>query len=367
MDDRWSVCHILAPGVVGGLETVVAALAAGMARRGHRVRMLPLLEINRQCVAFDALQEAGVEVVPIRCPPRSYRAEVKRVRAELETAPGAVAHSHGYHGDLVGFFAGRAAGVPLVATSHGFTGGGFKNRLYEWFDRRALARFDAVVAVSRPLADRLEAGGVAASRIHVVPNAFAAGQGVRLARADARRELGLGPDELVLGWIGRFSREKGPDILLEALALAPEWNGSLIGCGPLQRDLQRRVEQLGLIERVRWHGVIPEVSRLVGAFDAVVLSSRSEGTPMVLLEAMAAGVPLVVTAVGGVPDVVGPEEAILIPPERPDLLALALRNIRENPGPARARALAAMTRLDQQYSLDPWLDRYEMVYRSCRG
>lgn len=367
MDDRWSVSHILAPGVVGGLETVVAALAVGMARRGHRVRLLPLLGLDRQYSALDPLQEAGVEVVPIRCPPRRYRAEVRRVRAELEIAPGTVAHSHGYYGDLVGFLAGRAAGVPLVATSHGFTGGGFKNRMYEWFDRRALARFDAVVAVSRPLADRLEAGGIAASRIHVVPNAFAAGKGTRLARADARRELGLAPAELILGWIGRFSREKGPDTLLDALALAPEWNGSMIGSGPLQRDLQRKVEHLGLTGRVRWHGVIPEVSRLLGAFDAVVLSSRAEGTPMVLLEAMAAGVPLVVTAVGGVPDVVGPGEAILVPPERPDLLALALRDIRENPGPARARALAAMTRLDQEYSLDPWLDRYEVVYRSCRG
>src|SRR5438445_660148 len=110
----------------------------------------------------------------------------------------------------------RRLGIPVVTTVHGFTGGGWKLWLYEWLQCRAIRRFDAVVAVSRPLVERLERARVPRSRIHAVPNAWRA-LARPLDRPAARRALGIPSGGLVVGWVGRLSHEKGLDVLLEAL------------------------------------------------------------------------------------------------------------------------------------------------------
>jgi glycosyltransferase involved in cell wall biosynthesis len=113
-------------------------------------------------------------------------------------------------------------------------------------------------------------------------------------------------------------------------------------------------------------GQVTEAARLIKAFDVLVLSSRTEGTPMVLFEAMAARVPVVATAVGGVPDVVSQNEALLVPPDRPDELASAIAAVRNDPAAARTRADAAAKRLATEYAVGPWVERYAAVYRGIR-
>ena len=102
------------------------------------------------------------------------------------------------------------------------------------------------------------------------------------------------------------------------------------------------------------------------AFDVLALSSRTEGTPIVLFEAMAAGVPIVATAVGGVPDVVTPGEALLVPSEDAGALAEAIDAVLAEPGGAAARAVAAAERLAAVYSAAAWLDRYDELYDSLQ-
>ncbi|HLG04574.1 MAG TPA: glycosyltransferase, partial [Gemmatimonadales bacterium] len=308
---------------------------------------------------------AGAELVEIRLPPRSYRREIRRVAAELGSGNGAIAHTHGLRADLVGLRAARLAGAAAVSTIHGFTGGDWKTRLYEWLDLRTLRSFDAVAAVSRPIADRLRKAGVTDGRVHVIPNSHP-GSGPLLDRTAARRRLEIPPDRLVAGWVGRLSSEKGPDLFLDALAQAPDWHGSILGSGPLREPLLNQARRLGLGGRATWHGTVPGAGTLLRAFDTLVLSSRTEGTPVVLLEAMAAGVPTIVTRVGGVPDMVTEREAILVPPGDSAALARALGEMRADPAAAAARARAAEGRQAAAFALDPWLDRYEALYRSVR-
>src|SRR5439155_14763401 len=137
----------------------------------------------------------------------------------------------------------------------------------------------------------------------------------------------------------------------------------VIGDGAERRPLAAQARRLGLDGRVRWHGVVPDAAPLFAAFDLYVLSSRTEGSPMVVFEAMAAGVPVIATDVGGVPEMLTPEEAAFVPPEHPAALAAAIRAAYRAPAAARARAARARERLCRDFGTERWCERYDGIYQ----
>jgi glycosyltransferase involved in cell wall biosynthesis len=259
-------------------------------------------------------------------------------------------------------------GIPRVSTVHGFIAGGAKVRLYEWLQVRALRRFEAVIAVSQPLEALLMKRGVPRERLHLVRNAWC-GSAQVLERREARAELGLPSDAFVLGWVGRLSAEKGCDVLIEALARLTSlpFLACVIGDGPQRGALEKRAAELGLTGRLQWCGMRRDAARLFRAFDVFVLSSRTEGTPIALLEAMQASVPIVATSVGGVPDVLSPREAWLVASEDPAAIAVAVRELHADPMGAARRAEASRRRLAEEFAQGPWLDTYERIYREAAG
>jgi glycosyltransferase involved in cell wall biosynthesis len=367
------VLHIVAPCAVGGLERVVHALAAGQRRAGHRVSVAAVLGDGVGDHPFlRPLADAGIDVVPLRFPSRAYFRERAAVVDICRRIRPHVVHTHGTRVDVVDAGAVRRLGVPTVTTVHGFTGGDWKNRLYERLQRRALRGFDAVVAVSRHLAADLARADVPADRLHVVRNAWPEGEGgggePPLLRDRARRMLGVPADRFHIGWVGRLTAEKGADVLLAALDSLRDVPlvVSVLGDGRLRPRLEALAARRGLGERVRWFGTLPAARQLFSAFDVFVLSSRTEGTPIVLFEAMAAGAPIVATAVGGVPDVVSSNEALLVPPEDPVGLAEAIRRVYADATSTATRARAARRRLESEFALAPWLASYERVYRTVQ-
>ena len=362
------ILHLTAPGAAGGLESVVLGLTAGLRRRGHEVwlgcTVLPGLGPPPLAVMAG---QAGVRVLTLPIGRRAYRTEIRTVAGLLQSERIGVLHSHGYRSDVVGALAARRAKVPQVTTAHGFIGGSRRGRMYEWLQLQVARRAAAAVAVSRPIAARYAGAGVPAARIHLIPNAWSGEN--PFGRSEARAVLGLRPGVPLVGWVGRLSREKGPDLFVDALALMPDvpWEAAIVGEGPERRELASRAAALGIADRIRWPGLVPEMGRVMGALDAFVLSSRTEGTPIALLEAMAAGVPTVATAVGGVPDMLSEGEAWLIAPESPGALAEALRSLLADREAAARRGEAARERLLRERSDGPWLARHEALYRSVIG
>jgi glycosyltransferase involved in cell wall biosynthesis len=345
---------------------VVRDLAIGQRANGHRVCVLALLDLGgedhplvRELVAAD------VEVSAVGLAPRAYRAERSAVRELIARFRPQVVHTHGARVDVLDAPVARRAGVPTVTTVHGFTGGDWKNRLYEYLQLRAFRRNNAVIAVSATLAKQLVASGIQRDLVHTVPNAWA-GSWQPASPNEARALMGVsGARGPVIGWVGRLTREKGADVFIEAIArladLAPTC--VIVGDGPERARLEQLAAKLGARERVRWTGVVRDADRLLTAFDVLALSSRTEGTPMILFEAIAAGVPVVASAVGGIPDVVGDTEAILVPSEDVDALAAALRRVLSDPDGAHNRATAASSRLAKHFGPGPWLERYYAIYR----
>jgi glycosyltransferase involved in cell wall biosynthesis len=360
-----TILHLAAPARVGGLEKVVAALAVGHACRGHDIHVAVVVDTADAAAHFlDPLTEHGVQGHPLVLPSRAYLQERRLVRRLCETLRPTAVHTHGYRTDVNSLGIAANVGAGSVSTVHGFTGGSKRNRIYERLQVWAFRRIDAVVAVSRPLADLLDSRGVSRDRLHVVPNAWSP-LAAPLSRAEAREHLGIG-DSVQFAWLGRLTREKGADVLLRALpAMPPQVRVSFIGDGCERSALTTLAGELGVADRIDWHGLVPDASRLLPAFDGFILSSRTEGTPIALFEAMAARIPIVATRVGGVPDVVGDAEALLVPSEDPPALAAAVKSIVDVPEAATARAAAAAARLEDQFGVAPWLDAYETVYREA--
>lgn len=362
-----NIMHVAAPGAVGGLESVVQSLAIGQSRGGHRVAVALVVEpdqvLNGLLAPFKA---AAVDVHVLRVPPRSYMHERRLIRELCIGFRPDVVHTHGCRSDVLDAGVARSLGVATVTTVHGSSRLGGITRLYELLEFALFRHFDAVVAVSRPLVPTLRRFGVAKDRIHVIPNGWN-GRVPGPDRHTARRTLGLSPNQFVIGWVGRLIPVKGADVFLEALAELSDisWSASILGDGIERPRLERLADRLHLKRRVTFHGQIDDAASLLPAFDAIVLSSRSEGTPMALLEAIAAGVPVAATDVGGVPDVIGPQEGLLVPPERPTALAQVIRAIHSDPAAARQRAQAARTRLAVEFGPERWLSGYERVYREC--
>ncbi len=351
------VLQAVAPGGFGGAETVVAALSRGLVSRGHGVRVAATLQPGAEEPGFlGALRGSGVEVDALRVPARGYPAERRGVRDIARSWGADVLHTHGYRSDLVGLSAARAAGIPAVTTVHGFTGGDLKNRCYQWLQRRSFRRFDAVVAVSEPLARELRAALPSGVRIELLPNAWVP-SGPSYDRESARRELGLPAEGSVVGWVGRFSPEKGPDVMVEAarrLAGLPLIVSMVGGGSSPPVDLAN----------VRCHGPRADAWRLLRAFDVLALSSRTEGTPMILLEAGHLGVPIVATRVGGVADLLGEEGGWLVPPDDPAALASAIADALEAPSERERRARALEERLKDRADPGRWIDAHERLYES---
>ncbi|MEO7043540.1 MAG: glycosyltransferase [Gemmatimonadaceae bacterium] len=366
MTDRpLSILHVLAPADVGGLETVVRTLALGHSAMGHSVTIAAVLDVTSNPFVEEA-RDAGLKVHVIHSPARTFAPERSGVRRLLTELSVDVMHSHGYRSDILDIGVARAMGIPSVTTLHGFSATDRKARVYEWLQIRTARRASAIVAVSANVAEKLFRAGAARDSVHLIPNALGTAAAT-LDATSARQRLGIGPG-LQIGWVGRLSSEKGPDVMLQAMTqLADLQVGlSLVGDGTDRLALTQLAGELDVARNTRFHGRVPHAAELLRAFDVLALSSRTEGTPMVLLEAMACGVPIVATRVGGVPDMLSADEAILVAPDDPPALAAGLRSALADPNASAKRAERARARLLTQFDTDSWLREYESLYRSIQ-
>lgn len=360
------VLHVLAPAPFGGLERVVLALAGGQRARGGRVTAAALLSPDSNPPVLEELRVAGVDVRRIVTRSRSYATQIQRLADIASEVRPAVIHSHGYLADVLVGLMRRQVPFARATTVHGFTGGDWKNRLYQWLQMRAHRRFDAVVAVSDLIRTRLVQAGIASDRVHVVRNALPP-MVTAHSSTTARTTLDIPSDAFSIGWVGRLSREKGLDVLIDALSFLRDlpFHLTVVGDGPERPGLESLARERRVSDRIKFAGVVSESGRLMNGFDVLVLSSRTEGTPITLLEAMHSSVPIVATSVGGIPQVITPLEGVLVPPERPDSLALALRHVHAEPLLATERARRALERLETHFARDAWIDAYERIYRQA--
>lgn len=375
------ILHVLAPARTGGLESVVIQLASGMRRIGHDVQVALVLVPGTDVDAHPVVQSFRALGVPLHIlvlGTRQYLAERRAVRALLRKLNTQVLHTHGYRPDVILGGVARRLGVAHVMTLHGFVGSSWRGRLYEWLQVRAGRNASAVIVVSEPIRQRLEANGIKRN-VHLVRNAVAPVADA-LGREEARAILGLPQDAALVGWVGRVSGEKGPEVFVETLGglVATEHkaqrpvHGVIVGDGPmlvackeLARQLEVGVAGEGAGGRLHCLGLVPGASKYLAAFDILALTSRTEGTPMVLLEAMWARLPIAATAVGGVPDILSSNEAVLVESGDSAALSEGISGLLSDSAQARAMAERAYERVVKEQSPEVWLKRHSEIYEGC--
>jgi glycosyltransferase involved in cell wall biosynthesis len=290
----------------------------------------------------------------------------------LSRYPEAVLHSHGYKPDILLAFTGAPRRFHCVATCHNWISETAKMRVLEALDKRALRTFHHVVAVSDEIAAELVRSGVSRSTVSVIDNGIAATTPADPgARARIQTEFALSQDVKILLHLGRLARSKRIDLLLRAIAgLPPELPTTLllVGDGEERESLADLVRHLRLESRVRFCGYRRDVAQLLAAADVFALSSEKEGLPIAILEAMAAGCPIVATHVGAIPRVLDDgRDAWIVPAGELEALRCALLEALANPDVARTRAESAFAKFTASYSRDSMGARYLELYERVRA
>lgn len=361
----------------GGIEKVLLTLLQHMDRDVELVPVLFTRTGAEDGSFFKKLEALGIThrtiYVNVRRP--KYLNPIRNIGEAIAALRGQgfdAIHSHGYRADVIALVAARYLGLPVVSTCHGFILNDRNLSLYARLDVFLLRYFRRVIAVSTRMRDDLIAKGLKPDRVSVIQNAVEAPceSAVHAARGALRAQLSIGSDEFVFGFVGRLSEEKGVQHLIDAVrAQAPAegpWRLLIVGDGPRRQELEDAVRAAGLAERVTFVGFQSETSPWYSSMDAFVLPSLTEGTPMALLEAMAHRVPVVASAVGGVPAVVSDRvNGLLVPAADLPALGRALREIAGNESLRRTLADAGRQTVRDGFDVRTWVGRVRGVYEQA--
>lgn len=351
--------------VAAGMEVVVARMARALAARGHDVGVTCL---ESGGVLADDLRESGFRVTIVRAPGIRSIVYAPRLETWFRGLRPDVVHVHSGVWHKAARAARRAGAPRVIHTAHGLLD------REPWFGpalMRLAARYtDRIATVSHPLRKYLvDVVRIRAAKVVVVPNGVSTDRFCPRVRNGALRgALQLADDALVIGSVARLAPVKNHSLLLDAFALVrahvPNAHLVLVGDGALRHDLEAHARTLRLDSFVHFVGEADDVASIYQDFDQFALASKAEGTSMSVLEAMASGVPVVATAVGGTPELLDHgRSGVLVPPEDAGALAGALIGLLQDAGRRRTLASAARQRVVDRYSERAMLAAYEALYR----
>jgi glycosyltransferase involved in cell wall biosynthesis len=358
-----TVLHLSSSSGPGGAEAVVVSLAAALDPSRYR----SVVGLFRDGWLRERCERLGLETHIVRMNGILDLGWVRRFTGLLRGRGVALIHAHEFDANTYGTLAGRLAGLPVVATVHGrsyYADRGRRRLAY-----RVVSRAAAMVAVSEDVKRFVvESTGVSTTRVRVVHNGVDAGPPVaEAAKAGLRATLRVRHGERVVTVVGSLYPVKGHRHLLDAapqiLVSCPSTVFLIAGRGECEAALKQQAQRLGIEARVRFLGLREDVGALLAISDVFVLPSLSEGLSIAILEAMAAGKPVVTTRVGGNPElVVHGETGVLVPPGEAGPLALAVTGVLTNAVEARRLGANGLEHVRRHFSMAAMMKAYESIY-----
>lgn len=379
------ILRVIARLNVGGPALHVAYLTAGLADRGYATTLVAgtLARGEESMAGVAEARGVGIEALPALHreigPLRDAQAILRLARLMREERP-TILHTHtakaGAVGRIAALLAGSARPPIIVHTFHGHVLRGYFNPLTTLGFRtleRWLARIStALIAVSPEVRDDLVRLGVApASKFTVVR------LGIELdertgsddaSRLETRRQLGVAGDAFVVGWVGRMTAVKRTDDVVRALRGLVDRGVDaylcLVGDGPDRDHLERYAHELGVVKRCLFLGYQDDVARFYGAIDALLLPSVNEGTPVSVIESLAAERPAVATRVGGTPDVIRDGvDGFLVDVGDTEGLSDRLAELAADPDRRARMGAAGRERVITRYAVERLVDDIDRLYK----
>ena len=363
------IAQLLASPFYGGPERQVLGLSKALREIGIDTVMLSYAEGGKADDFLARSSAAGFETIKldqnwpkvIRC-----RNELKQRFADHQID---VVCTNGYKPDILGVIAARASKLPSVSIAHGWTSATAKVRVNEWLDKRSMRWFDRVVGVSEEQSRRCVRSGVSPEKVVTIHNGVDPSELGNPNEADRKRLESFfeTAPEMIFVAAGRFSPEKGFDVLVDAVSRVPNLRGRvgvvIFGGGPLEEDVRSQIESLDIGQMVRLGGFRNDLDRLLPQADGFILSSRTEGLPVILLEAMAAGVPSIVTPVGGVGELVRDGiEGDHVGVDDAQAIADVLKRWIDSPNKVTDRATASKSRIQEGFTHRQQAEKYAQVF-----
>lgn len=362
------IAHLTASPFFGGPERQMLGLALTLPKDIHSLFLSfperglcqPFLdELRRHGFTAEALANNTPHFFAVQ---RELCERLTQLRADLLCC-------HGYKADLLGRPATRKLGIPVVSISRGWTAATWKVRLYEAVDRLSLRWMDRVVCVSEGQAQKVRRAGVAEPLIRVIRNAIFTdrfGDPDEPGRAFLQAFFPK-PRKYIIGAAGRLSPEKGYGDLIDAAAEGvknhPGAGFLLFGDGPLHGALARQILKLNLTDNFVLAGFRPDLDRWLPNFDAFVLPSYTEGLPNVVLEAFAARVPVVATAVGGTPEVIDDgQNGYLVPAADSHSLAERITRLLDDDRLRQTMGMSGYYRVRDHFTFEAQARQYAQLY-----
>jgi len=367
------IVHLTASFLFGGPERQILGLSGALPSH-FKSTILSFREDNR-CRAFlEQVRNQGFEGIALEHDTPHLLAAGRELVQVLRNLQADVLCCHGYKANLLGLLAARHEAIPVVSVSRGWTAESRRVRLYEALDRRVLRRMDRVVCVSRAQAEKVRRAGVKNERLLTIRNAV---RTESFARPDSEypdneyieRLRGLFPEppELIVGAAGRLSPEKGFEVLIDAAVETTRAEQSvgfvLFGDGQLHDSLTRRIRERGLDGRFILAGFHDDLDRYLPHFDLLAVPSYTEGLPNVVLEAFAAGVPVVATAVGGTPELV--EDGVngrLVSSGDSQAMAKEITRLLQERDTRRTMGDKGRQRVEQEFTFNAQMQRYRQLF-----
>lgn len=363
-----------------GAERIVFELARGLPKERFHVQVASLRPATGAVAGW--LRDAGVPVHDLgMCCKYDLRARGRLVDLLRRERIGLL-HAHLFHANVLGRSAARKAGVRCVGTAHVAERRFMPWRF--WLERRALGTDGLLVCVSEAVKTFMqERAGIPPQQLRVIHNgidlsrfeAWAAPERRREARGALRKAIGASEFAEVAMAVGRLEPQKNYPHLLAAWAKLcgrpkqglRDRSLVIVGDGSQRETLKAQVRQLDVERSVHWLGHRDDVPALLAGADAFVLSSSYEGFGLVIVEAMAAGLPVVATAVDSVPEVLGGETSgsgVLVPPGDPSALASAMEKLLAEQGEGRtSMGASGRKRARESFSLERMLGAYAALYQ----
>ena len=353
---------------LGGAERVVINLAKGL----DKTRFNPIICcLNWPGEFAHELEDIGIQVIPMHKKGKLDFLLIFRLVNLMRQHKIDIVHTHLFGSNLWGRIAAIKAKVPIIITTEhnvDVQKTGFQLLLDRWLSQST----KKIIAVSNSVKEFYVSKGISSDKIEVVYNGIEITMSPchHVTTLPVKDELGVQDGETVLAVVGRLVPQKGHRYLFEALSLL---NGKhrfkllVVGDGLLAQSLKvTTLQSHQLKDKVIFTGMRKDVRDILGITDILILPSLREGLPIVVLEAMSCGVPVVATDVGGTHEVVENEvTGILVEPENPLALAEATRRLLHNRNLAKQMGKSGYERVVQTFSLEKMVDKHERLYEEC--